>query len=136
MLFESIGSPEAHSARVNQAELELLRGRPSQAVALLLEHLPSGAPGYDTHDEVYGLFVSMQVLAAYGGHAEVLALGSSVHALLQETGMVLPSWDVERLEKTLEASSAQLPGLQHGLSAAPCHPTKRSPLLATRFVNW
>ena len=133
VLFESIGSPEARSARVSQAELELLRGRPSQAVALLVEHLPSGAPGYDTHDEVYGLFVSMQVLAVYGGHAEVLALGSSVHALLQETGMVLPSWDVERLEKTLEASSAQLPGPLDGLSAASLPPDEALALARDRL---
>ena len=121
-LLESMGSPEAPSVRVAQAGLELLRGRPPEAVELLVANLPSATPGYDTQEVVYGLFTSMQVLVAFGRHGEAHALGAAVHALLETTGMVLPPWDAERLGATTSAMGPTHPGLPNEDAAAPLPP--------------
>jgi predicted ATPase/DNA-binding SARP family transcriptional activator len=102
-ILESIGSREVHSARIGQAESELLRGRTSVAIELLIEHLPALDPQEDALDGIYGLLVAMQVLAARERHDDVRVLGDTVRDLLEETGFVLPPWDAERLGSLLQA---------------------------------
>jgi len=108
-ILERIDSPEAPLFYVGLAEAHVRNGDLGIARELLVRHMLDPTITADAEFRLYTLTVAVQALVAERLYADASALASTLGAMLEDTGFVLPSWDRALVAEAMALAEAEHP---------------------------